>query len=125
MHADLHDLMRNLIHPLTLGQIKLVMMEILKGLSYLHKTGLVHRDIKPSNILISSYGHVKIGDFGLCRVAQPGPITPEPATRWYRAPELLLGERSCSAESDIWSAGCVFAEMFNYSPLYPGDTDID
>ncbi len=92
------------------------MVQILKGLIYLHNQNVIHRDIKGANILISSDGTAKLADFGLARIYYPGDkkavYTNRVVTLWYRAPELLLGARNYSDTVDTWSLGCVFAELF-------------
>jgi len=94
---------------------------------YLHKQHVIHRDIKGANILISSTGEVKLADFGLARIFYPGDerihYTNRVVTLWYRAPELLLGARNYSDTVDIWSVGCVFAEMVLQQVLFQGDKD--
>lgn len=88
---------------------------------------IVHRDIKPENILISTQGVVKLCDFGFARIMTYTiePCTEYVATRWYRAPELLVGEQQYGAAIDIWATGCLFAEMLSGEPLFPGESDID
>ncbi|VDP75995.1 unnamed protein product [Schistosoma curassoni] len=88
---------------------------------------IVHRDIKPENILISRSGVVKLCDFGFARtLAAPGEVyTDYVATRWYRAPELLVGDTKYGRPIDIWAIGCLASEMLTGDPLFPGDSDID
>jgi len=96
------------------SQIKCMMIQILEGLEYIHKKGIIHRDIKSANILMNNKGEVKIADFGLARKLQPnfsGKLTQRVVTRWYRAPELLLGSKKYTTQIDIWALGCVFAEL--------------
>jgi serine/threonine protein kinase len=100
------------------------MIQMMKGLLYLHNKNIIHRDIKGANILISKDGIVKIADFGLARIFYPNnkakQYTNRVVTLWYRAPELLLGSTSYSDTVDMWSMGCVFAEMFLGGVLFPG-----
>ncbi|KAJ0410691.1 hypothetical protein ATCC90586_008276 [Pythium insidiosum] len=96
---------------------------ILSGLNHMHKAGVIHRDLKPSNLLINSDCQLKICDFGLARSMDldDNGMTEYVVTRWYRAPELLLG--SAYGEGvDLWAAGCIFAEMLGRKPLFPGET---
>ena len=98
-----------------MGIIKIIMIEVLKGLMSLHQNNIMHRDIKPSNILLDRYGNVKICDFGLARVDNTEdrmkPLTTSVGTKWYKAPELLLGSKAYDRRIDIWALGCVFVEM--------------
>ncbi|XP_026181989.1 cyclin-dependent kinase 6 isoform X2 [Mastacembelus armatus] len=92
--------------------IKDVMLQLLRGLDFLHTNMVLHRDLKPENILISSHGEVKIADFGLSRIYTYNiALTPGVVTLWYRAPEVLLNSVYMSSV-DMWSAGCIFAELF-------------
>ncbi|XP_060883158.1 cyclin-dependent kinase 6 isoform X2 [Labrus mixtus] len=92
--------------------IKDVMQQLLQGLDYLHTNMVLHRDLKPENILVSSCGEVKIADFGLARLYTFNiALTPGVVTLWYRAPEVLLNSVYMSSV-DMWSAGCIFAELF-------------
>ncbi|KAI4457249.1 cell division protein kinase [Holotrichia oblita] len=88
---------------------------------------IIHRDVKPENVLVSSLGVVKLCDFGFARLVSVNgePCTEYVATRWYRAPELLVGEQQYGPSVDIWAIGCLFAEMMTGDPLFPGDSDID
>ncbi|XP_063078948.1 cyclin-dependent kinase 4 [Engraulis encrasicolus] len=105
---------------LSVDKIKDVMKQLLRGLDFLHSNMTVHRDLKPDNILISSRGEVKIADFGLARLyTYQIALTPCVVTLWYRAPEVLLQSGYMSAV-DIWSAGCIFAELFLLRPLFRG-----
>lgn len=108
---------------------KNLLQQILLGIEYCHCSGILHRDLKPQNILVSNSGVLKIADFGLARSfnfpLKPRNLTKEIVTLWYRAPELLLGEKQYSTAIDIWSIGCIFAEMINKTPLFMGDSQID
>lgn len=97
------------------------MRQLLQGLEYCHAKRIVHRDLKPQNLLIAN-GQLKLADFGLSRGGVP-PLrqyTHEVITLWYRAPEILLGSPHYSMGADIWSVGCIFAELANREPLFPG-----
>lgn len=112
------------MHPML---IKSYMHQLLQGIAFCHLHRVLHRDLKPQNLLIDSKGVLKIADFGLAR-AFGVPIrtyTHEVVTLWYRAPEILLGGRQYATAVDMWSIGCIFAEMVNGVPLFPGDSEID
>ncbi|XP_033229167.1 cyclin-dependent kinase-like 4 isoform X2 [Belonocnema kinseyi] len=100
--------------------------QILQGIAYCHRLGCVHRDIKPENILITADGVVKLCDFGFARMLSPGEnYTEYVATRWYRAPELLVGDTQYGTPVDVWAIGCVFAELVRGEALWPGKSDVD
>ncbi|OOQ84883.1 Mitogen-activated protein kinase HOG1 [Penicillium brasilianum] len=98
--------------------------QIMRGLKYVHSAGVVHRDLKPSNILVNENCDLKICDFGLARV-QELQMTGYVSTRFYRAPEIMLTWRRYNEKVDIWSAGCIFAEMMMGRPLFMGKNHID
>jgi serine/threonine protein kinase len=103
---------------------------MLQALSYLEEMHVVHRDIKCANILVSPNGTLKLCDFGLARVVHPTPkpsaLTPRVVTRWYRAPELLLNNNHYLHGVDVWSAGCVLAEILSQGkPLFCGKDEDD
>lgn len=102
------------------------MFDLLKGLDYCHSKRIVHRDLKPQNLLLNSQGTLKIADFGLSRVMSHPlkPLTKDIVTLWYRPPEILLGCDKYSTNVDMWSVGCIFAEMLSKKPLFPGDSQI-
>lgn len=119
--------------PLNPANVKYLMFQLLRGIQYLHTAGVLHRDLKPSNILVDSKCSLKICDFGLARAAFRAENdadlvlwTEYVATRWYRAPELIMPhENNYGPAIDVWSAGCIFAEMLLRRPLLPGDDAID
>lgn len=103
------------------------MQQLLSGLQHCHERGILHRDIKASNLLIDKNGMLKIADFGLANVYNPKPkrpMTSKVVTLWYRAPELLLGSTDYGVGIDLWSAGCLLAEMFLGRPIMPGRTEV-
>ncbi|XP_040918489.1 cyclin-dependent kinase 6 [Toxotes jaculatrix] len=104
--------------------IKDVMLQLLQGLDFLHTNMVLHRDLKPENVLVSSRGEVKIADFGLARIYTFNiALTPGVVTLWYRAPEVLLNSVYMSSV-DMWSAGCIFAELFLLRPLFQAYTEV-
>ncbi|XP_021823729.1 cell division control protein 2 homolog 1 isoform X2 [Prunus avium] len=109
-------------------QIKMFLYQILRGIAYCHSHRVLHRDLKPQNLLIDRRTNsLKLADFGLARAfgIPVRTFTHEVVTLWYRAPEILLGSRHYSTPVDVWSVGCIFAEMVNQRPLFPGDSEID
>jgi len=115
--TDLHRLLTS--RPLEKQFIQYFLYQILRGLKYVHSAGVVHRDLKPSNILINENCDLKICDFGLARIQDPQ-MTGYVSTRYYRAPEIMLTWQKYDVAVDIWSAGCIFAEMLEGKPLFPG-----
>ncbi|KAH3663856.1 hypothetical protein OGAPHI_005259 [Ogataea philodendri] len=115
--TDLHRLLTS--RPLEKQFIQYFLYQILRGLKYVHSAGVIHRDLKPSNILINENCDLKICDFGLARIQDPQ-MTGYVSTRYYRAPEIMLTWQKYDTEVDIWSAGCIFAEMIEGKPLFPG-----
>ncbi|MCO5577405.1 hypothetical protein L7F22_031237 [Adiantum nelumboides] len=113
--------------PLPMKLIKSFMFQLCKGVAHCHRHGVMHRDLKPQNLLIDKdKGLLKIADFGLSR-AFSVPLksyTHEIVTLWYRAPEVLLGATHYSTPIDIWSVGCIFAELSRRQPLFPGDSEL-
>ncbi|CAF2077010.1 unnamed protein product [Rotaria magnacalcarata] len=123
MECDLYKLLRH--QRLTDEHICYFLYQILRGLKYIHSANVLHRDLKPSNLLLNTNCDLKICDFGLARIADPtrdhsGLLTEYVATRWYRAPEIMLNARGYYKPIDIWSVGCILAEMIGGKPLFPG-----
>nr|AAL91258.1 AT3g48750/T21J18_20 [Arabidopsis thaliana] len=111
-----------------LHMIKTYLYQILRGIAYCHSHRVLHRDLKPQNLLIDRRTNsLKLADFGLARAfgIPVRTFTHEVVTLWYRAPEILLGSHHYSTPVDIWSVGCIFAEMISQKPLFPGDSEID
>ena len=101
--------------------------QLLLGIAYCHNHRVLHRDLKPQNLLINREGELKLADFGLAR-AFGIPVrsyTHEVVTLWYRAPDVLMGSKHYSTSVDMWSVGCIFAEMANGRPLFPGTSERD
>uniref|UniRef100_A0A1I8HD93 cyclin-dependent kinase n=1 Tax=Macrostomum lignano TaxID=282301 RepID=A0A1I8HD93_9PLAT len=107
--------------------IRKITQQLLEAVSFCHLRNCIHRDVKPENILISRNMTVKLCDFGFARLLTgPGDeYTDYVATRWYRAPELLVGDTQYGPPVDVWAIGCVFAEMLKGIPLWPGRSDLD
>uniref|UniRef100_A0A4W4DWG6 cyclin-dependent kinase n=1 Tax=Electrophorus electricus TaxID=8005 RepID=A0A4W4DWG6_ELEEL len=124
---DLKSLMETMKQPFLPGEVKTLMVQLLRGVRHLHDNWILHRDLKTSNLLLSHKGILKIGDFGLAReYGSPlKPYTPVVVTLWYRGPELLLGAKEYSTAVDMWSVGCIFGELLTQKPLFPGKSEID
>lgn len=139
MVADLSGVLHNPRINLEMCDIKNMMLQIFEGLNYIHCAKFMHRDIKTANILIDHNGILKLADFGLARLYYGCPpnlkypggagsgakYTSVVVTRWYRAPELVLGDKHYTTAVDVWGVGCVFAECFEKKPILQGKTDID
>lgn len=138
MEHDLAGLLGNPGVKLELPHIKCYMYQLFQGMKYLHDQHYLHRDIKSANILIDNWGRLRIADFGLARHYEEPPPRPgtgagKPGreytsmvvTRWYRAPELVLGENRYTTAVDMWGVGCVFSEMFRRHPILQGVSDQD
>jgi len=130
MESDLHAVIRAGI----LEEIhkQYIIYQLLKSLRYMHSGQMLHRDIKPSNILLNSDCQVKVCDFGLARSivqmhdnAQNPVLTDYVATRWYRAPEILLGSTSYTKGVDLWSVGCILGELISGKPIFPGTSTMN
>merc|ERR1712070_822288 len=107
--------------------IKSSLYQLLRGVAFCHDRRVLHRDLKPQNLLINKDFELKLADFGLAR-AFGIPVrsyTHEVVTLWYRAPDVLMGSRKYSTPVDLWSVGCIFAEMVTGRPLFPGNNEAD
>ncbi|KAJ6253917.1 cyclin-dependent kinase 12 [Anaeramoeba flamelloides] len=124
-----HDLSGLMLSPyiqaFALPHIKSLLLQLCTGLAYIHENGIIHRDIKTSNLFLSKIGLLKIGDFGLARQYYgSSTYTKNMVTISYRAPELLLGDSNYTNAIDMWSVGCIFAELLLKVTLFPEETDI-
>lgn len=129
LQMDLKRFMDNLKEDtMDKGMVKSFLYQICQGMCFCHQRRVLHRDLKPQNLLVDPESQtIKLADFGLAR-AIGIPIrayTHEVVTLWYRAPEVLLGAHRYSSGVDIWSIGCIFAEMARKKPLFQGDSEID
>ena len=132
LETDLHAVIRaNILEEI---HKKYIIYQLLKALKFMHSGELLHRDIKPSNLLLNSDCKAKLCDFGLCRSVGASPheqnntvpvLTDYVATRWYRAPEILLGSTLYSKGVDMWAVGCILGEMLLGKPLFPGSSTLD
>lgn len=125
METDLHQIIHS-NQPLTNQHIQYFTYQTLRGLKYIHSANIIHRDLKPSNLMVNADCLLKIGDFGMARnqndpnEANNQYMTQYVATRWYRAPELLFSMLDYSTAVDLWSTGCILAEMIMRRQLFPG-----
>ncbi|XP_047310719.1 probable serine/threonine-protein kinase At1g54610 [Impatiens glandulifera] len=128
MEHDLAGLASNSAIKFTESQVKCYMNQLLSGLEHCHKRYVLHRDIKGSNLLIDNDGVLKIADFGLATYFDPHhrqPMTSRVVTLWYRPPELLLGATEYGVGVDLWSSGCILAELLARKPILPGRTEVE
>lgn len=113
MDHDLKTLMSSMASPFMLSEVKTLMHQLLSAVNLMHSQWIVHRDLKTSNLLLNNRGQIKIADFGLARrFGSPlGNMTQLVVTLWYRSPELLFGATEYTTAVDMWSIGCIFAEV--------------
>jgi serine/threonine protein kinase len=146
--SSLSNVIKKISKPFYIGQVKKIVRSIALGIKFLHDHDIIHRDIKPGNIFIDENCVVKIGDFGSARISpqqkkeneveekkkgsgggkekkEKRPLTPGVGTKWYKAPEIIFGGKHYDKSVDIWSFGCLMAEMFLLEPLFPGSTDFE
>ncbi|PKU61906.1 Mitogen-activated protein kinase 3 [Dendrobium catenatum] len=121
MDTDLHQIIKS-PQPLSNDHLQYFLFQLLRGLKYLHSANILHRDLKPGNLLVNSNCDLKICDFGLARASSGKSqfMTEYVVTRWYRAPELLLCCEKYGTSIDVWSVGCIFAELLGRKPIFPG-----
>ncbi|KAI0491638.1 hypothetical protein KFK09_025898 [Dendrobium nobile] len=121
MDTDLHQIIKS-PQPLSNDHLQYFLFQLLRGLKYLHSANILHRDLKPGNLLVNSNCDLKICDFGLARASSGKSqfMTEYVVTRWYRAPELLLCCDKYGTSIDVWSVGCIFAELLGRKPIFPG-----
>lgn len=128
METDLAQIIKS-NQPLSDDHIQFFLYQILRGLKYIHSAGILHRDLKPRNLLVNSNCDLKICDFGLARAdipyfqTQSAVMTDYIATRWYRAPEVILSWKRYSTAIDVWSVGCILAELITRKPLLPATSE--
>merc|ERR1712223_232691 len=122
MGADLNNIVKT--QKLSDDHVQFLVYQILRGMKYVHSAGIIHRDLKPSNIAVNEDCELKILDFGLARPTE-NEMTGYVATRWYRAPEIMLNWMHYTLTVDIWSVGCIMAEMLTGKTLFPGSDYID
>ncbi|XP_011024397.1 PREDICTED: cyclin-dependent kinase G-2 [Populus euphratica] len=127
MEHDLKGVTQAMKQPFSTSEVKCLMLQLLEGVKYLHDNWVLHRDLKTSNILLNNKGELKVCDFWMSR-QYSSPLKPHTSlvvTLWYRAPELLLGAKQYSIAVDMWSVGCIMAEMLTKEPLFTGKGEID
>jgi cyclin-dependent kinase 10 len=124
---DMATITSSMARPFSESEIKGIMSQLISGVFYLHQRWVTHRDLKLSNLLLKT-GTVKICDFGLGRYFKPyceSAYTPKVVTLWYRAPEVILGVGQYDEAIDMWSVGCIFAELIKRRPLFPADSELE
>jgi serine/threonine protein kinase len=127
LDSDLKKFIESQGHELDLSTIKNLLYQLLRGIAFCHHHWVLHRDLKPQNLLINKKEELKIADFGLARCTRV-PVrgySLDVVTLWYRAPDVLLGSRYYTSAIDMWSVGCIFAEMVTGHPLFTGQNEFD
>jgi cyclin-dependent kinase 7 len=126
-HTDLEKIIRNKEIQMNMADIKQYLLQLMRAVEACHNRFILHRDLKPDNCLFLRDGTLKLADFGLARLygTPKTRLSPQAITLWYKPPELLLGANEYSAAVDMWSVGCIFAEMLLREPFLQGlKTDI-
>ncbi|KDQ26778.1 hypothetical protein PLEOSDRAFT_1043792, partial [Pleurotus ostreatus PC15] len=130
LSTDLHQIVKS-GQTLTNEHVQYFLYQVLRGMKYVHSASVIHRDLKPGNLLVNADCELKICDFGLSRGFDALPdddthrLTEYVATRWYRAPEIILAFRRYNTAIDVWSIGCIFAELLTGKPLFKGKDYVD
>jgi mitogen-activated protein kinase 15 len=131
MESDLHAVIRaNILEDI---HKRFIIYQLLKAFKYMHSANVIHRDMKPSNLLLNSECLLKVADFGLARLvdapkedgSKTQVLTDYVATRWYRAPEILLGSNNYTKAVDMWSIGCILGELLGGKPMFPGTSTMN
>lgn len=131
MESDLHAVIRaNILEDI---HKRFIIYQLLKAFKYMHSANVIHRDMKPSNLLLNSECLLKVADFGLARLVDAPKedgtktqvLTDYVATRWYRAPEILLGSNNYTKAVDMWSIGCILGELLGSKPMFPGTSTMN
>lgn len=124
---DLRTLMENMDKPFLQSEVKTLMHQLLSATQAMHSRWIMHRDLKSSNLLMTNRGVMKVADFGLATTfGDPAvDLTRTVVTLWYRAPEILLSASKYDSAVDMWSVGCIFAELMLKKPFLQGSSDMD
>lgn len=128
LEHDLKSLQEEMEEPFLPSEVKTLLLQLGSAVEYLHDNWILHRDLKTSNILMNNRGEIKVADFGMARFCgdpPPSNLTQLVVTLWYRAPELLLGATIYDSAIDMWSVGCIFAELLTKHPLLQGKNEVD
>jgi mitogen-activated protein kinase 1/3 len=133
MEADLEQIIKS-SQALSNEHVRCLIFQLMNGIRHMHHAGIVHRDLKPANCVVDSQCRLKVCDLGLSRHVTDVELVPEGedakftdyvVTRWYRAPELLMGNKRYTTKVDMWAVGCVLAELIGRRPIFPGDDTSD
>jgi cell division cycle 2-like len=127
LEHDLKVLQDDMKGPFLAPEVKCLVKQLLQGVNYLHANWVLHRDLKTANLLLNNQGILKIGDFGLAREygSPQKRLSANVVTLWYRAPELLLEDKDYTPAIDMWSVGCIFAELLTQTPLFDGKGELE